>query len=288
MDDDDNIRKINLIQVHKLYGLPRHIFASIPNIEIGAAVTQILEEDADADGLVVPELPDSAAREWSESQIRQHFARNQQGPLADVTVRAPEEARSCYTAHEDRLHQTRPGQGPSIAVLAQWCQAFDAPSAVDFTKWFPGLAASGTATPKPELRILCFPNAGNAEDMYTSEGTGVRRAPNPLLVGVKPAMHGDRCPSFFCFWASSVRIRCLWQEWCRANGAECLAVQPPGRAMRSKEASVTSATELAAQLLPIVASRLMETPYIVRWWSASSNNQGYSSHESLVLVGYIS
>lgn len=32
------------------------------------------------------------------------------------------------------------------------------------------------------LRILCFPNAGNAEDMYTSEGTGVRRAPSPLLV----------------------------------------------------------------------------------------------------------
>jgi hypothetical protein len=30
--------------------------------------------------------------------------------------------------------------------------------------------------------VLCFPNAGNAEDMYTSEGTGVRRAPSPLLV----------------------------------------------------------------------------------------------------------
>ena len=40
-------------------------------------------------------------------------------------------------------------------------------------------------------------------------------------------------------------------------------MQPPGRAMRSKEASVTSATEMAAQLLPIVASRLMETPYMV-------------------------
>ena len=36
----------------------------------------------------------------------------------------------------------------------------------------------------PRLRVLCFPNAGNAEDMYTSEGTGVRRAPSPLLVRV--------------------------------------------------------------------------------------------------------
>lgn len=31
-------------------------------------------------------------------------------------------------------------------------------------------------------RVLCFPNAGNAEDMYTSEGTGKRRSPSPLLV----------------------------------------------------------------------------------------------------------
>ena len=53
------------------------------------------------------------------------------------------------------------------------------------------------------------------------------------------------------------------QEWCRANGAECLAVQPPGRAMRNKEKPVNSAAELAAQLLPIVASRLRQTPYIV-------------------------
>ena len=40
-------------------------------------------------------------------------------------------------------------------------------------------------------------------------------------------------------------------------------MQPPGRAMRSKDEPVTSATELAAQLLPIVASRLAETPYLV-------------------------
>lgn len=32
------------------------------------------------------------------------------------------------------------------------------------------------------LRVICFPSAGNAEDMYTSEGTGARRAVSPLLV----------------------------------------------------------------------------------------------------------
>ncbi len=40
-------------------------------------------------------------------------------------------------------------------------------------------------------------------------------------------------------------------------------MQPPGRAMRNKEEMVNSAAELAAQLLPIVASRLQQTPYIV-------------------------
>lgn len=31
-------------------------------------------------------------------------------------------------------------------------------------------------------RVLCFPSAGSAEDMFTSEGTGSRKAPSPLLV----------------------------------------------------------------------------------------------------------
>jgi hypothetical protein len=30
--------------------------------------------------------------------------------------------------------------------------------------------------------VLCFPPAGCAEDMFTSEGTGARKAPSPLLV----------------------------------------------------------------------------------------------------------
>jgi hypothetical protein len=53
------------------------------------------------------------------------------------------------------------------------------------------------------------------------------------------------------------------QDWCRANGAECLAVQPPGRAMRSAEPCITSARQLAAQLLPVIAPRLQSAPYVV-------------------------
>lgn len=40
-------------------------------------------------------------------------------------------------------------------------------------------------------------------------------------------------------------------------------MQPPGRAMRSAEPCITSARQLAAQLLPVIASRLQSAPYVV-------------------------
>ena len=41
-------------------------------------------------------------------------------------------------------------------------------------------------------------------------------------------------------------------------------MQTPGRGTRGKEAPITVAAALAAQLLPIIASRLISVPYIVR------------------------
>ncbi len=56
----------------------------------------------------------------------------------------------------------------------------------------------------------------------------------------------------------------MMQEWCRANKAEVLAVEPPGRAMRAKESRYSNLQQLAAALLPVVASRLADgTPYVV-------------------------
>ena len=59
---------------------------------------------------------------------------------------------------------------------------------------------------KPRFRIIAWPNAGNAEDMYTNDSVVNGRLPtSPLL------------------------------DWCRKNGAEMLAVQLPGRANRLRE-----------------------------------------------------
>lgn len=65
------------------------------------------------------------------------------------------------------------------------------------------------------------------------------------------------CLTCWCVWHPTV------QDWCRANAAECLAVQPPGRNTRSREAPITTCRELAAALLPVVASRLLDAPYVV-------------------------
>ena len=78
----------------------------------------------------------------------------------------------------------------------------------------------------PTMRVVCFPNAGNAEDMYTSEGTGVRKVSSPLLA------------------------------WCREYQVECLAPQYPGRGMRMKEPRIETAKEMAAALFPVLAPSL--------------------------------
>lgn len=53
--------------------------------------------------------------------------------------------------------------------------------------WFPALKTykpAGTEA-NPAAVILCFHSAGCAEDMFTSEGTGSRRAVSPLLEAAK-------------------------------------------------------------------------------------------------------
>ena len=53
------------------------------------------------------------------------------------------------------------------------------------------------------------------------------------------------------------------QDWCRQNQALCLAVQPPGRNLRLKEACITSAQEMAQAVFEVVAHKLVQQPYVV-------------------------
>ncbi|KAF5835551.1 Alpha/Beta hydrolase protein [Dunaliella salina] len=54
------------------------------------------------------------------------------------------------------------------------------------------------------------------------------------------------------------------QDFCRKNGVEVLAVQPPGRGMRIHEPFSESAQEMAQTLLPLLAPKLQDgTPYVM-------------------------
>lgn len=98
----------------------------------------------------------------TEQEIRDYFS-------SGGSKRPPHNTTTNGCTIQEQQQQTKPRLPP--------------PSEDDFKKWFPGLALSKTACTSPRFRVVCFANAGNAEDMYTSEGTGVRRAPSPLLVG---------------------------------------------------------------------------------------------------------
>eukprot|EP00198_Chlamydomonas_reinhardtii_P005211 XP_001694547.1 predicted protein [Chlamydomonas reinhardtii] len=113
----------------------------------------------------------------------------------------------------------------------------EATSATTSTEGAPAFALhltrDTTACAMHRMRVLAFHSSGNAEDMWTSEGTGARRAKSPLL------------------------------EWCRGRDVELLAVQLPGRAARLREPFLDSAQDFAAQLLPVLAPLLAQrnVPY---------------------------
>ena len=139
-----------------------------------------------------------------------------------------------------------PPPGPPRLSREEAAHRFPPPPLDVLRTWFPGLERSGTGflagtppagTPpkKVRMRLVCFSNAGSAEDMYTSEGTGTRRVASPLL------------------------------DWARASGVEVLAPQLPGRNARGKEPFLRTPQSIAAALLPLLGARLAdpEVPYAI-------------------------
>lgn len=75
--------------------------------------------------------------------------------------------------------------------------------------------------------IVAFACAGSAEDLWSSEGTGIRRAPSPLL----------------------------W--WLSLNRGRMLSVQLPGRGARRKEPFAESAAAVAREVVSLVAAEIL-------------------------------
>jgi len=105
----------------------------------------------------------------------------------------------------------------------------------EFKKWFPATANARFKDfnpPSPSMRVIAFPNAGNSEDVYSSEGSGARRQPSPVI------------------------------DFCKANNGQLLSVQYPGRYQRKKEPFIQTAQQMAEELFKVLAP-LLETPYVL-------------------------
>ena len=121
-----------------------------------------------------------------------------------------------------------------MSVLDQHHQRRDE---VAFKRLFPGLQRSGTqidAPERPSLRVICFANAGNAEDLFTNEGVGERKIQSPLLT------------------------------FCRKFKAELLSVQLPGRGSRRNEPwNEPKIQTVVREIAPTLANELRDVPYVV-------------------------
>ncbi len=71
------------------------------------------------------------------------------------------------------------------------------------------------------------------------------------------------------------------QSWCQEHEAQLLAVQPPGRAQRMREAPCSTLQELAEALLPVVGAVLQSgVPYVVVGHSMGA----WAAYEFLLLA----
>lgn len=96
--------------------------------------------------------------------------------------------------------------------------------------WFPSasrLDPNPHLSPPPSFVLVAFACAGSAEDLWSSEGSGPRRAPSPLL------------------------------RWLAARGGRLLAVQLPGRGARRREPFAESAQAVAREVVALVAAEVL-------------------------------
>ncbi|KAJ8598995.1 hypothetical protein CTAYLR_009457 [Chrysophaeum taylorii] len=98
--------------------------------------------------------------------------------------------------------------------------------------WFPSLSKTKVAE-EPRLRLVTFPNAGSAENVYTGMD--------------KTAFGGE-----------SGRRENLLMHWAKANKVEVWAAQPPGREQRMKEATLTSCAAQAQGAFEAAKEELFE------------------------------
>ena len=172
----------------------------------------------------------------------------------------------------------------------------------ELKKWFPALLRSGKRTEterdgavgdsaaylsslprRVKMIVICFPNAGSDESMYTNEGNGKRKIVSPLLEWAsKPFVDKSQCQGMnsngsHCskdideYLHSKLSLSASGMTTHLSNAA-IFAVQLPGRGMRSREPVFTSAQSIAKVLVNLLAPLLFTNNL------KSAHAQNHSSH----------
>jgi len=109
----------------------------------------------------------------------------------------------------------------TLSEIKAYFSGFPTTFTPTFDRFFP--SANKFISRSPKLLLFAFPSSGNAEDMFTSEGTGPRRKPSPLL------------------------------DYARAHEVLLLSTQYPGRgARRNDDEPITSARAMACAIFDVV------------------------------------
>lgn len=156
-------------------------------------LVEILKEDLEAAGSELPDdLSDEQMQSMSEADIRQYYKQNRAAEQQHTGISSCSKSLECSTQTSLQPKQQTCAQSP-LKQLQQEFPPQDSTSA--FRAWFPALFSSrGQVTPtaRPKAVVVCFHSSGNAEDMYTSEGTGSRCGASSLW------QHHVECLMFEC------------------------------------------------------------------------------------------
>lgn len=147
-------------------------------------LVEILKEELDEAGHALPaDLTDQQLLTMPEAEIRAYYLPH-----------TPQHNSSCGP---------KPGPLPQEQLARLQLQYPSQHGSAAFKAWFPSLFASRAPPPpaQPSAVVLCFHSSGNAEDMFTSEGTGSR-----WVEWVARLMHMTRCCSQYVWHLQSSRL----------------------------------------------------------------------------------
>lgn len=130
-------------------------------------LVEVLKEELEDSGKQLPtDLTDDQLQSMTEAEVRLYYQQHMQpaGVLQPLAAHA-DPPRGMLSS----VHQLQ-------ALQSKFPPLDDTPT---FKAWFPALFTSRgqqLRPAQPTAVVLCFHSSGNAEDMFTSEGTGSRWA----------------------------------------------------------------------------------------------------------------